>query len=180
MPVGPLALADEVSLELMHRIRSQTRKDLGDAYRPDGSEPVLAQMVETLGRLGKKAGKGFYEYPAEGRKRLWSELARHFPTRADQPALAEVIKRLTYIQSVETARCLEEKVVVDQRDADVGSIMGWGFPPYLGGTVSQIDTVGIQPFVAECDRLAQTFGSRFTPPKLLRDMAAEGRSFYPA
>ena len=180
MPVGPLALADEVSLELMHRIRSQTRRDLGDAYRPDGSEPVLTLMVEKLGRMGKKAGKGFYEYPADGRKRLWPDLAGHFPVRDEQPALEDVIKRLVYIQSVETARCLEEKVVIDQRDADVGSIMGWGFPPFRGGTVSQIDTVGIQPFVAECDQLAQKFGSRFTPPKLLRDMAAQGRSFYAA
>ncbi|MFC3674534.1 3-hydroxyacyl-CoA dehydrogenase NAD-binding domain-containing protein [Ferrovibrio xuzhouensis] len=180
MPVGPLALADEVSLELMHRIRSQTRRDLGAAYKPDSSEPVLGLLVEKLGRMGKKAGKGFYDYPVDGKKRLWPELAQHFPVKAEQPALADVIKRLVYIQSVETARCLEEKVVIDLRDADVGSIMGWGFPPFRGGTVSQIDTVGLQPFVAECDQLAQKFGSRFTPPKLLRDMAAEGRSFYTA
>lgn len=180
MPVGPLALADEVSLELMHRVRTQTRKDLGDAYKPDGSEPVLNLMVEKLGRMGKKATKGFYEYPADGKKRLWTELGKHFPVKAEQPALADVIKRLVYIQSVETARCLEEKVVIDVRDADVGSIMGWGFPPFRGGTVSNIDTVGIQPFVAECDQLAQKFGARFTPPKLLRDMAAQGKAFYAA
>ncbi|WP_341702673.1 3-hydroxyacyl-CoA dehydrogenase NAD-binding domain-containing protein [Ferrovibrio sp.] len=180
MPVGPLALADEVSLELMHRVRSQTRKDLGDAYKADGSEPVLQLMVEKLGRIGKKAGKGFYDYPADGKKRLWPGLAEQFPVKAEQPALADVIKRLVYIQSVETARCLEEKVVVDLRDADVGSIMGWGFPPFRGGTVSQIDMVGVQPFVAECDQLAQKFGSRFTPPKLLRDMAEQGKAFYAA
>lgn len=180
MPVGPLALADEVSLELMHRVRSQTRKDLGDAYRADGSEPVLQLMVEKLGRIGKKAGKGFYDYPADGKKRLWADLAKHFPPRAEQPALADVIKRLVYIQSVETARCLEEKVVLDVRDADVGSIMGWGFPPSRGGTVSNIDTVGVQPFVAECDQLAQKHGARFSPPKLLRDMAAQGKAFYAA
>jgi 3-hydroxyacyl-CoA dehydrogenase/enoyl-CoA hydratase/3-hydroxybutyryl-CoA epimerase len=182
MPVGPLALADEVSLELMHRVRAQTRKDLGDAYKADGSEPVLQAMVDKLGRIGKKAGKGFYEYPADGRKKLWAELGKHFPVKpeAEQPALADVIKRLIYIQSVETARCLEEKVVIDVRDADVGSIMGWGFPPFRGGTVSNIDTVGLQPFVAECDKLAQKHGTRFTPPKLLRDMAAGGKAFYAA
>jgi 3-hydroxyacyl-CoA dehydrogenase/enoyl-CoA hydratase/3-hydroxybutyryl-CoA epimerase len=182
MPVGPLALADEVSMELMHRVRQQTKKDLGDAYKSDGSEPVLQAMVEKLGRIGKKAGKGFYEYPADGKKRLWSELGKHFPVKpeAEQPALTDVIKRLIYIQSVETARCLEEKVVIDVRDADVGSIMGWGFPPFRGGTVSNIDTVGLQPFVAECDKLAQKHGTRFTPPKLLRDMAAGGKAFYAA
>lgn len=180
MPVGPLALADEVSLELMHRVRSQTKKDLGDAFRSDGSEPVLQLMVEKLGRIGKKAGKGFYDYPADGKKRLWPGLAEHFPAKDEQPALADVIKRLIYIQSVETARCLEEKVVLDVRDADVGSIMGWGFPAFRGGTVSNIDTVGVKPFVAECDMLAQKFGPRFTPPRLLRDMAEQGRSFYAA
>ena len=182
MPVGPLALADEVSMELMHRVRQQTKKDLGDAYKSDGSEPVLQAMVEKLGRIGKKAGKGFYEYPADGRKKLWAELGKHFPVKpeAEQPALADVIKRLIYIQSVETARCLEEKVVIDVRDADVGSIMGWGFPPFRGGTVSNIDTVGLQPFVAECDKLAQKHGTRFTPPRLLRDMAAGGKAFYAA
>jgi 3-hydroxyacyl-CoA dehydrogenase/enoyl-CoA hydratase/3-hydroxybutyryl-CoA epimerase len=180
MPVGPLALADEVSMELMYRVRQQTKKDLGDAYKTDGSEPVLQAMVEKLGRIGKKAGKGFYEYPVDGKKKLWGELSRHFPVKPDteQPDVQDVIKRLVYIQSVETARCLEEQVVVDVRDADVGSIMGWGFPPFRGGTVSNIDTVGVQPFVTECDALAQKHGARFTPPKLLRDMAADGKSFY--
>lgn len=178
MPVGPLALADEVSLELMHRVRQQTKKDLGDAYKADGSEPVLTLMVEKLGRLGKKAGKGFYDYPSDGKKRLWAGLAEQFPQAAEQPDVQDVIKRLVFIQSVETARCLEENVVVDVRDADVGSIMGWGFPPFRGGTVSNIDTVGVKPFVAECDKLAQKFGTRFTPPKLLRDMAEQGKRFY--
>ena len=166
----------------MHRVRSQTKKDLGDAYKSDGSEPVLQAMVEKLGRIGKKAGKGFYDYPADGRKRLWADLAKHFPVKpeAEQPALADVIKRLVYIQSVETARCIEEKVIIDVRDADVGSIMGWGFPPFRGGTVSNIDTVGVKPFVAECDQLAQKHGARFTPPKLLRDMADQGKAFYAA
>ncbi|MFN4312440.1 MAG: 3-hydroxyacyl-CoA dehydrogenase NAD-binding domain-containing protein [Ferrovibrio sp.] len=180
MPVGPLALADEVSLELMHRVRSQTKKDLGDAYKADGSEPVLQAMVEKLGRIGKKAGKGFYDYPADGKKKLWSDLGKHFPVKAEQPDLKDVIRRLVYIQSVETARCLEEKVVIDVRDADVGSIMGWGFPPFRGGTVSNIDMVGVKPFVAECDQLAQKYGARFTPPKLLRDMADQGKAFYAA
>src|SRR3546814_15571033 len=92
------------------RIRSQTRRDLGEAYKPDSSEPVLGLLVEKLGRMGKKAGKGFYDYPADGKKRLWPELAQHFPVKAEQPALADVIKRLDYIQSGETARCLEEKI----------------------------------------------------------------------
>lgn len=178
MPVGPLALADEVSLDLMHKVRKQTKADLGDAYRAGPGDEVTTRMVEKLGRIGKKAGKGFYDYPAGGRKQLWSGLKDQFPPAANQPSLEEVKKRLMYVQSVETARCMEEKVVLDPRDADVGSILGWGFAPFQGGTISQIHTLGIGRFVAECDLLAQAHGHRFAPPKLLRDMAASGQSFY--
>jgi len=180
MPVGPLALADEVSLDLMHKVRKQTEADLGKAYKPGPSDPVLTAMVEKLGRIGKKAGKGFYDYPAGAKKHLWPGLAAQFKPAAEQPSLEEVVKRLMYVQSVETARCLEEKVVLDPRDADVGSILGWGFAPSRGGTVSQVHSVGLASFVADCDRLAQQHGQRFAPPKLLRDMAAKGESFYAA
>jgi len=181
MPVGPLALADEVSLELMDKVRKQTRADLGKDYRGnEAADAVIDLMAGKLGRIGKKAGKGFYDYPADGRKRLWPGLARHFAPLAAQPPVDEVKRRLLYVQSVETARCLEEKVVVDPRDADVGAILGWGFPPFLGGTVSQMHSIGLDRFIAECDRLAQRHGDRFAPPRLLRDMAASGRAFYAA
>jgi 3-hydroxyacyl-CoA dehydrogenase/enoyl-CoA hydratase/3-hydroxybutyryl-CoA epimerase len=181
MPVGPLALADEVSIELMYKVRKQTRADLGKDYRGNAaSDAVIDLMVEKLGRIGKKAGKGFYEYPADGRKQLWPGLAQHFKPLAEQPGVETVKQRLLYVQSVETARCLEEKVVVDPRDADVGAILGWGFPPFLGGTVSQMHSLGLARFIAECDRLAQRHGDRFAPPRLLRDMAASRRAFYPA
>ena len=181
MPVGPLALADEVSIELMYKVRKQTRADLGADYRGNAaSEAVIELMVEKLGRIGKKAGKGFYDYPADGRKQLWPGLARHFKPADAQPDVEEVKRRLLYVQSVETARCLEEKVLLDPRDADVGAILGWGFPAFLGGTASQMHSLGIGRFVAECDRLAQRCGERFAPPQLLRDMAASGRSYYAA
>ncbi|SLN29049.1 3-hydroxyacyl-CoA dehydrogenase NAD-binding domain-containing protein [Oceanibacterium hippocampi] len=180
MPVGPLALADEVSIELIHKIATQSKADLGDAYRPSPADPVTALMVEKLGRLGKKAGKGFYDYPEGAKKRLWPGLADHFPVADAQPEVGEVIKRLMYVQSVETARCMEEKVVTTARDADVGSILGWGFAPFKGGTVSQIHSLGLDAFIAECDRLAQAHGARFAPPALLRDMAAKGETFYAA
>jgi 3-hydroxyacyl-CoA dehydrogenase/enoyl-CoA hydratase/3-hydroxybutyryl-CoA epimerase len=110
---------------------------------------------------------------ADGGKRLWPELARYFPRAKDQPALEEVQKRLMYIQSIEASRALSEDIV-GARDADVGSILGWGFPAALGGVVSQVDTIGIARFVTECDRLAQLYGSRFLPPPNLRDRAARG------
>jgi 3-hydroxyacyl-CoA dehydrogenase / enoyl-CoA hydratase / 3-hydroxybutyryl-CoA epimerase len=178
MPVGPLAVADEVSLDTIHKIRKQTEADLGEGYQPGPADPVLSAMVEKLGRVGKKAGKGFYDYPAGAKKHLWPGLAEQFRPVAEQPTLDEVKMRLMYVQSVETARCLEEKVVLDARDADVGSVLGWGFSPSCGGTISQVHTVGVSNFVADCDRLAQRYGQRFTPPKLLRDMAAKGHTFY--
>jgi len=178
MPVGPLALADEVSMSLMHHIQTQTKADLGDKYRAGPADGVAAKFVEELKRPGKKAGKGFYDYPEDGKKRLWPGLAEAFPPADTQPELDEIVKRMMYVQSIETARCLEENVVMSPEDADVGSILGWGFAPFQGGTCSMIDSVGIEDFVAECDRLAQAHGERFTPPQTLRDMAAEGRGFY--
>ena len=180
MPVGPLALADEVSIDLMLKVQKQTKKDLSDKYQARPSDAVAELMVDKLGRLGKKAAKGFYDYPADGKKRLWPGLAEHFKLAAIQPDVEDVKRRLMYIQSIETARCLEEGVVLEAKDADVGSILGWGFAPFMGGTISQIHTIGVEKFIAECDKLAQKHGARFSPPKLLRDMAAQKKVFYAA
>jgi len=144
-------------------------------------------MVKKLERFGRKNGKGFYDYPADGKKRLWPELSQHFPAdprwlygEGDEKRAkeAEVKKRLLYVQAVDTARCLEANVLTDPQDGDVGSIMGLGFAPQTGGAISLIDQVGVQKFVAECDELARKYGKQFEVPKLLRDMAARGESFY--
>lgn len=178
MPVGPLALTDEVSSELIHKITRQTRADFGDAYVARPGEDVAARMVE-LGRLGRKAGLGYYDYPASGgKKALWPGLAQEFPLAAEQPDVAALIERLVTVQAVETARCLEERVLTTARDADVGAILGWGFPAFRGGPASYIHGVGVDAFVATCDRLAARHGARFAAPALLREMAAQGRSFY--
>jgi 3-hydroxyacyl-CoA dehydrogenase / enoyl-CoA hydratase / 3-hydroxybutyryl-CoA epimerase len=183
MPMPPLALSDEVALDLIHKVGTQTAKDLGAAYKPSGIEGLIETMVVKNGRLGKKAGKGFYEYPADGKKHLWAGLADFAPSGAggrapDQPTVDELKKRFFYAQAIETARCMEENVVTDPADADVGAILGWGFAPWTGGPLSFIDTVGVAKFVAEADSLAQKYGPRFAPNKLLRDMAAKGATFY--
>ncbi len=180
MPVGPLALADEVSLGLMHHVMTQTRKDLGDKYQAGPSDEVIDLFVEKLSRAGKKDGKGFYDYPTDAKKRLWPDLGEHFAPSVEETDLDDLRKRFLYIQAVETARCVEENVVTDVIDADIGSIFGWGFAPYTGGVLSMIDTIGVGTFVEECDRLAQKYGPRFSPPKLLRDMAAKNETFYVA
>ncbi|WP_421999710.1 3-hydroxyacyl-CoA dehydrogenase NAD-binding domain-containing protein [Reyranella sp.] len=190
MPVGPLALNDEVAIDLSWKIMDQTRRDAeasGQKYEASGTEDMLELMVKKLERFGRKNGKGFYEYPADGKKRLWPDLQKHFP--ADPTLLygegeekrakeAEIKKRLLYVQAVDTARCLEANVLTDPQDGDVGSIMGLGFAPQTGGAISLIDQVGVKQFVAECDELAKKYGPQFEVPKLLRDMAAKGQSFY--
>jgi 3-hydroxyacyl-CoA dehydrogenase/enoyl-CoA hydratase/3-hydroxybutyryl-CoA epimerase len=181
MPVGPLAVTDEVSLELSYHILQQTKDDLGEAYVATPADSVLRLFVEELGRRGKRTGAGFYDYgesPGPGRKRLWSGLREHFPLAEVQPDSDEVRRRLLYAQAVETVRCLDENVVTHPADADIGSVFGWGFPPYTGGTVSFIETEGLRKFVAEADGLAEKHGNRFRVPDSLRAMAAHGETFY--
>ncbi len=178
MPIGPLALLDEVSIDLSYHIREQTKKDLGDKYAPQSGDAVITLFYEKLDRVGKKSGKGMYVYPEGGKKFLWPGLGDHFPIAAEQPGVEEIKKRLLYAQALEAAKCMEEGVLTDPADGDVGAMLGLGFPPYTGGPLSLIDTVGVKQFVEECDRLAEEYGPRFTPPKLLREMAAKGESFY--
>jgi 3-hydroxyacyl-CoA dehydrogenase/enoyl-CoA hydratase/3-hydroxybutyryl-CoA epimerase len=177
MPVGPLAVTDEVSLELPMKIIRQSEAEMGARYQRPCGYAVMKRMLE-LGRGGRKAGGGFYEYPEGGAKRLWPALAQHFPPAREQPSVAELRKRLLTIQALEAARCVEERVLADPADGDLGAVLGWGFPTYTGGTLSLVDTVGTAAFVAECDRLAQQHGARFRPSDWLRQRAAAGTSFH--
>jgi 3-hydroxyacyl-CoA dehydrogenase/enoyl-CoA hydratase/3-hydroxybutyryl-CoA epimerase len=178
MPVGPLAVTDEVSIELSYHVLKMTKAGLGDAYVASPADDVIAKFIEELDRKGKKTGKGFYDYPDDGRKRLWPGLAEHYPPAAEQPTAEEVKKRLLYVQAIDSVRCMEEGVVTHPADADIGSIFGWGFPPYTGGTISFIETEGLANFVAEADRLAAAYGDRFSVPDSLREMAENGETFY--
>ncbi len=178
MPVGPLALTDEVSAELLVKIDRQARADLGAAYQPRPGHEVAARLVE-LGRIGKKAGQGFYDYPDGAPKRLWPGLAQLYPRAAVQPDVAHLVQRLIGVQALEAVRCLEEGVVTCARDADVGAVLGWGFPAFRGGPLGDIDTVGAGAYVARCEQLAARHGPRFAAPALLQTMAANGQAFYP-
>ena len=139
---------------------------------------IMEEMVEKQGRFGKKNNKGFYEYPESGKKYLWPELSNLCKESDEQPEVDELKKRFLYIQALETAKCYEENVLTDVRDADIGAILGWGMAPWTGGTLSYIDMIGVKEFVAEADKLAQKYGERFTPCKLLRDMAAKNETFH--
>ena len=126
----------------------------------------------------KRFGKGFYDYPDGAKKHLWPGLKELYPLADEQPTADEVKKRLLYRQAIETVRCMDEGVVTHAADADIGSIFGWGFPPYTGGTISYIETEGLKDFVAEADRLAQAYGDRFAVPDSLRSMSESGETFY--
>jgi 3-hydroxyacyl-CoA dehydrogenase/enoyl-CoA hydratase/3-hydroxybutyryl-CoA epimerase len=178
MPVGPLSVTDEVTLELAYKIGKETTTAMGLEYPADPASAAIQKMVEDFDRKGKRFGKGFYDYPADAKKHLWPGLEEHFPPREDQPEVDELIQRLLYIQALETTRCIEEGVLTHAEDGDIGSIFGWGFPPWTGGTLSFVDTVGIQKFVSECDRMADSHGERFKVSDSLRERAAQGQSFY--
>ncbi len=179
MPVGPLAVNDEVGLDLSYKVAKATKADLGDAYKGGPGETVIEKMNE-LGRFGRKNGKGFYVYPEDGSKKyIWPDLLATVANAADdQPGAAAVKERLMFRQLVECARCFEEGVLETPEDGDLGAIFGWGFAPFTGGPFSMMDTIGIANVVATLDRLAQRHGERFNAPKLLRDMAAAGETFY--
>lgn len=180
MAVGPLAVSDEVTLELIYKVDRQTRADLGADYVAPAGIRVLEALHDSLQRRGRRHGAGFYDYPPGEKKRLWPGLAAQFPRAAEQPDVAECKRRLLYVQALDTARCLFEGVLTDPAEADIGSILGWGFPTWTGGALSLIDTVGVQTFTRECEQLARRYGPRFAPPRALRRMAREGRSFHSA
>ena len=180
MPVGPLALTDEVAVDLAWKILQATEVDLGPHAIDPRQKALLEQMVEKRGRNGRKNKKGFYDYPDQGPKRLWLGLAELQAKRLapDEIDVSELKARLLGIQALETARCFEEQVLTDVREADVGSILGFGFAPFSGGTLSYIDMMGVPAFVEQCRKLEAKYGERFKPAQLLLEMAAKGESFY--
>ena len=178
MPVGPLEVIDQTSLSLSMAVMEQTIADLKAEGKPlppeHPGQAVIVKMVKELNRPGRAAGGGFYDYPKDGKKALWPELARIFGKPGVQWDLQEMKDRILYRQSIETARCLEEGVLMTAHDANIGSIYGIGFPAWTGGAAQYINAVGVVKFVARADELAKKYGERFAPPKYLRDKAAKG------
>ncbi len=180
MPVGPLALNDEVAIDLSQKINRATIADLGtDAIDPRHVQ-LIDTMVDSQGRLGRKNGKGFYDYPEKpAKKHLWPGLKDLYPQQdADAIDVDEIKKRYLATIALEAARTMEEGIVTDPREADVGSILGFGFAPYTGGAVSYIDGLGVQAFVDMCADLATRHGDHFKPTPLLIEMAKNGETFY--
>ncbi|MGC1488871.1 MAG: 3-hydroxyacyl-CoA dehydrogenase NAD-binding domain-containing protein [Albidovulum sp.] len=178
MPLGPLQLVDETSIDLGVKIAKATRLAMGDDY-PDGAVDEVLFAMADAGRLGRKSNAGFYAYDDAGKRTgLWDDLATRYPVADAQPELAEVQHRLLFAQVLEAVRALEDGVLEDIREGDVGAILGWGFAPWSGGPFSWLDILGAPRAVELCDGLVKAHGARFNAPALLRDMAAKGESFY--
>ncbi|MER9948022.1 3-hydroxyacyl-CoA dehydrogenase NAD-binding domain-containing protein [Mesorhizobium sp. M0047] len=180
MPVGPLALTDETAIDLAQKIMKQTIRDLGDKAVDPKQMALINTMVDDHGRFGRKNGKGFYDYPAKpAKKKLWPGLKELYPQLAPEKVdYEELQQRLLVTIALEAARVMEEGIVTDPREADVGSILAFGFAPYTGGALSYIDGIGAKAFVKIAKGLQKKYGAEFKAPKLLLDMAEKGESFY--
>lgn len=172
----PLAVADDLSLEWLMQLCERTRDGVAAT---SAGERLLAQMAGKLGRSGRSAGKGFYDYAADGSRHLWPGLQELATQHPDQPAASALRARLLDVQALEAVRCLEQGILREPADADVAALLGWGFARWSGGPLSYIDTLGLAAFVERCDAHAQRLGARFAVPSLLRSMVQHGRSFYP-
>ena len=180
MPVGPLALTDETAIDLAQKIMKQTIRDMGEKAVDQKQFELINTMVDTHGRHGRKNGKGFYDYPAKpAKKHLWPELATLYPQQdPDKIDVEELKQRFLVVIALEAARVMEEGIVTDPREADVGSILAFGFAPYTGGALSYIDGMGAAEFVKLAKKLQKKYGAQFKAPKLLLDMAEKGETFY--
>ncbi|AZO20047.1 3-hydroxyacyl-CoA dehydrogenase [Mesorhizobium sp. M1E.F.Ca.ET.045.02.1.1] len=180
MPVGPLALTDETAIDLAQKIMKQTIKDIGEKAVDPKQMALINTMVDTHGRFGRKNGKGFYDYPAKpAKKKLWPGLKDLYPQlKPEKVDYEELKERLLVTIALEAVRVMEEGIVTDPREADVGSILAFGFAPFTGGALSYIDGIGAKRFVKIAKGLQKKYGAEFKAPKLLIDMAEKGETFY--
>jgi 3-hydroxyacyl-CoA dehydrogenase/enoyl-CoA hydratase/3-hydroxybutyryl-CoA epimerase len=177
-PLGPIQLVDETSIELGAKIARATKAAMGALYPNEQIDKILFWM-EQEGRLGRKAGAGFFNYNEKGKREgFWKGLEEKYPLSKTIPTFEDVQHRLMFIQALEAVRALEEGVLMDIREGDVGAILGWGFAPWSGGPLSWLDILGT-PYAAErCQALYETYGPRFECPPLLADMGKNNEAFY--
>jgi 3-hydroxyacyl-CoA dehydrogenase/enoyl-CoA hydratase/3-hydroxybutyryl-CoA epimerase len=180
MPIGPLAIQDEVSMALSRKVTSQTRLGLkaeGIDMPISEAEAVTSRMIDEFKREGKSAGAGLYDYPAKGKKKLWPGLIEHFVKPEVTITLEEAKERILFRQSLETLRCYEEGVLTSVRDANIGSIFGIGFAPWTGGAIQYVNQYGVRKFYQRAEELTKQYGERFAPPAILKAQAEKDEAF---
>ncbi|MFL3051663.1 MAG: 3-hydroxyacyl-CoA dehydrogenase NAD-binding domain-containing protein [Candidatus Neomarinimicrobiota bacterium] len=180
-PVGPLAVIDEISIQLLADIRSQSRKDSADKKHQEPTEPwdkVIDYMLGEAKRPGRASGKGFYEYSQKNEKYMWPGIVKRFHSSQNQLSQKEMMERFYFSQAIEAVRCLEEKVLLSVADANIGSIYGWGFPLFTGGVIQYINNYGLEKFRNRANKLSNKYGERFYPPKLLDQMIENGKTLF--
>jgi len=180
MALGVLSISDEVGIGTLYQIAKQNSLDLkaeGKEVPPLVGQRVIESMVKEYGRIGKKTGKGFYDYPENGKKTIWPELQKHFPATGTKIPLEDMVDRLMFSQSIEAIHSMEEKVVTSVGDANLGCIFGLGYPPFKGGALQYINDYGVEAFSQRSQQLADIYGDRFTPPKLLLEKAKNHQKF---
>ena len=178
-PVGPLAVIDEININLIASIRKQKLRDHKEKnYKMAKLNPdkVIDIMLKIVNRTGRKGIGGFYEYPEHGRKFLWTDIEKYFPHSNKQLSMTEMMDRFYFSQAIESIRCFEEGVIDSVSDANIGSILGWGFPKSKGGTIKFVNDYGISKFLDKAEKLAYKYGDRFAPPKLLIELVNTGRT----
>jgi 3-hydroxyacyl-CoA dehydrogenase / enoyl-CoA hydratase / 3-hydroxybutyryl-CoA epimerase len=176
MPQGALTVADAIGLDVGQQAAiDAVRSDPSGDLREYG---LTAVMVGKFDRYGRKNGKGYYDYAADGSRTLWAGLTDVVPTPEQQPSIDEVKARILYAQLAEGARAFADGVLLDVTDGDLGAVLGVGFPAHLGGPFVAMDAIGIPQVVAELDRLRDAYGEQFAGPDLLREMAESGQAFY--
>lgn len=177
-PVGPLAMMDDLGMDNGYKAALAERDAVGAAWQPGAGFKINEMMVTTLNRRGRRFGAGFYDYDND-RRLPSATLAATFPLQGKAPSIDVIKQRMLYIEALEAARCMEEGVIADPAEGDVGSVLGIGYPGYTGGVFSLIDTVGPRHFVDACDRLADRFGERYRPSAWLRERAQRNALFFP-
>ncbi|MEU6018529.1 3-hydroxyacyl-CoA dehydrogenase NAD-binding domain-containing protein [Streptomyces sp. NPDC047515] len=183
-PAKVLSLMDELTLTLPRKIRNETRRaveEAGGSWAGHPADAVIDRMVDEFGRPGRSGGAGFYEYDEAGKRtRLWPGLREHFTKPDTDIPFTDMKERMLFSEALDSVRCLEENVLVSVADANIGSIMGIGFPPWTGGVLQYINGYegGLPGFVARARELAETYGDRFLPPALLVEKAEKGETFH--
>ncbi|MFG1718745.1 3-hydroxyacyl-CoA dehydrogenase NAD-binding domain-containing protein [Micromonospora chalcea] len=181
-PAPVLALMDELTLTLPRRIRQETAAATvaaGGTWHPHAADAVIDRMIDDCGRTGRSGGAGFYDYRDGKRAGLWPGLREQFGgTNLDTP-FEDLKERMLFIEAIESVRCLDEGVLTSVADANVGSILGIGYPSWTGGVLQYVNQYdgGLPGFVARARVLAERYGERFDPPPLLCGMAERGERF---